>query len=794
MSCSSRKIPCLLWIASLVAALLTGCGAGGGNYQSSARARLLATQGETLQPGTLQVTVQYAAVTRTNRALVTGVPDTTRTVLVHVVDPATGQDVVPPVTAAHGAGQSTQTVLVSHVPQGLWQYIVTFTDETGVNVGYYSGPAEMPNGGVVRVGINSSAELASVALSPTTSTIPVGSTQAFTVTATLSDGSTANVTSQATWTSSAPTVAVVSSASGSCGVITGVSAGTTTITATMAGKSATATVTVGGGAVHLVSVAVTPSPASVGMGGQTQLTATGTFSDQSQADLTTAADWSSSDPTKATVSNVAGSKGRATAVAQGSTTITATMTAESISGSTTLTVTPPTIVSIAVTPANPSIGKGTTQQFTATATLSDTTQQVITSTVTWSSSNTDNATISNTAGTEGLATASASNTGASTISATDPTTQVSGQTTLTVINLPLTITPGTSAVSGGQTRQFTATGGTPPYTWSKTNVDASIDTNGLYTAPQYYCDPPTDVVKVTDSTNAQATANVNVIGECGGVYVDATGIYFTDQTNKVVWRMDDMTGTNLARLKVTNGWPWGVWRDGVNGNILVGNSGTRGVYRFTGMADTNPTILTTTTAGGALSSPRYVCTDSSSRIYIGDSGNSRVVRVDDIAGSNAVNYTKGYPWMPYGLYMDESVSGLYVADYNQGNSGYADVIINPFSANTFYQYHNAWWSGGVSGIWVGNGQNGNDSLIWVAYTAGSRVCKMSDLAGSGYADTMGFNGPDQGGPSTSRHYFNATMAICEYNGKVYVADYNNRRIVRLDPTGFSTLTTGIAFP
>ena len=46
------------------------------------------------------------------------------------------------------------------------------------------------------------------------------------------------------------------------------------------------------------------------------------------------------------------------------------------------------LVSIAVTPANPSIGKGATQQFTATGTYSDSSTQNLTSSVTWSSTNT----------------------------------------------------------------------------------------------------------------------------------------------------------------------------------------------------------------------------------------------------------------------------------------------------------------------------------------------------------------------------------------------------------------------
>ena len=53
----------------------------------------------------------------------------------------------------------------------------------------------------------------------------------------------------------------------------------------------------------------------------------------------------------------------------------------------------PTLISIAVTPANPSISVGASQQFTATGTYSDSTTHDITTQVTWSSSNTSVATI-----------------------------------------------------------------------------------------------------------------------------------------------------------------------------------------------------------------------------------------------------------------------------------------------------------------------------------------------------------------------------------------------------------------
>lgn len=111
--------------------------------------------------------------------------------------------------------------------------------------------------------------------------------------------------------------------------VTGVSAGTVTITATSEGKTATTTVNVVPGPV--TSVTLAPTTPSVRVGATIPMTAT--LRDASGAALTgRAVTWTSSDPSKATVT----STGVVTGVAVGTTTITAT--SEGKSASTTVTV------------------------------------------------------------------------------------------------------------------------------------------------------------------------------------------------------------------------------------------------------------------------------------------------------------------------------------------------------------------------------------------------------------------------------------------------------------------------
>ena len=80
------------------------------------------------------------------------------------------------------------------------------------------------------------------------------------------------------------------------------------------------------------------------------------LTDMTTQDLTTIAQWASSDVKVGTISNTPGTEGVAFGVAPGQTTITAT--SAGVTGSTTLTVTLATLVSISVDPANQVVASG----------------------------------------------------------------------------------------------------------------------------------------------------------------------------------------------------------------------------------------------------------------------------------------------------------------------------------------------------------------------------------------------------------------------------------------------------
>jgi len=316
------------------------------------------------------------------------------------------------------------------------------------------------------------ATLKSIAVTPANPTLTKGATQQFTATGTFSDNSTQNLTSSVTWSSGTPATATITAA----GVATAVGAGSSMIQATSGAVSGSTLLTVTGPT--LSSIAVTPANPSVAKGTTEQFTATGTFSDNSTQNLTSSVTWSSQTAGVATITSAGLAKG----VGVGTSKIQATSGA--VSGSTVLNVTAATLTSIAVTPANPSIVKGATQQFTATGTFSDTSTQNITSSVTWVSATTGVATITSAGLAKGVGA------GSSKIQATSGA--VTGSTTLSVTAATLTsiaVTPANPSISAGATQQFTATGTfsdastqnlTSSVTWtsSKTTV-ATISASGL---------------------------------------------------------------------------------------------------------------------------------------------------------------------------------------------------------------------------------------------------------------------------------------------------------------------------
>ena len=171
--------------------------------------------------------------------------------------------------------------------------------------------------------------LTTIAVGPLTPTILEGSTLQMTAVATYNDGSTKTLSGNGVfWSSSSPSTATVSTA----GLVTGVTAGTSTISASSGAVSGQTSVTIG---LNLTKITISPTNPSVPVGTPQSFSALGTLVGGGQQDVTGIVTWNSSNTTVATIDNT----GTASTLTAGTTVITAT-SGNIVSNQETLTVTP----------------------------------------------------------------------------------------------------------------------------------------------------------------------------------------------------------------------------------------------------------------------------------------------------------------------------------------------------------------------------------------------------------------------------------------------------------------------
>lgn len=229
-----------------------------------------------------------------------------------------------------------------------------------------------------------------------------------------------------------------------------------------------------------IELAISPQTASVPLGTIVPFASSCTYSDGHVGSVTAYSTWSSSNTTVATIDAL----GRAHTLTQGTTTITAEYA--SLSVSTDLAVVAPVLASIAITPQDPNVPRGSTQQLTALGTFTDGSTLDLTTTAIWSSNNAAVASVD--AG--GLV--HANQIGSTSILASQG--GISGSTSFTVVAPPLValeVTPHDPSIPRGLPVSFTATGTysdastqdiTTSVTWtSSAPAVATITQNGVAT-------------------------------------------------------------------------------------------------------------------------------------------------------------------------------------------------------------------------------------------------------------------------------------------------------------------------
>lgn len=326
------------------------------------------------------------------------------------------------------------------------------------------------------------AALVSITVGLSRSSLPVGESEQLTATGNYSDGSTQNLTPSVTWTSSGPassgpTIANVNAQ----GVVTGVALGVVQVSAAYQGVTGSTSLTIGQSV--LLSISVGPNQSSLPLGESEQLTATANFSDGTTQNFTPSATWTSSGPAIANVN----AQGVVTGISMGTAQL--SVVYQGLTGTASITVGPPALLSITVNPAQSSLPVGESAQLAATGSLSDGSTQNLTQSASWSSSGSTIASVS--PGGKVIANAA----GTATISATAGSVTGSANFTVTsAVAISLNIVPADvsmvlessvqlqamATMSDGSTRNMTAT-----VAWSSAQWNiASVSNGGLATANQ----------------------------------------------------------------------------------------------------------------------------------------------------------------------------------------------------------------------------------------------------------------------------------------------------------------------
>ena len=286
--------------------------------------------------------------------------------------------------------------------------------------------------------------ITSVAITPAAVSVAIGQIANLTAISTYSDASTADITNQATWAIANPAVATINI---NTGVVTGVALGSTTVTASINGSIISPSIPVTVAATGISGIiTITPSSASEAKGIPVTFTAT----DNTGGNVSGSVAWASSNSAVATVN----ASGIASTRSQGSTYITASANG-STSNSALLTVTPPVLTAISITPSPASVPIGLPTQLSAIGLFTDGLQIDITSQVTWAVADPTVASVNN-----GLVTGLLLGS-STTITASFLGLVTSPAATVTVSAAALTgisITPPAASTPIGTPFTFTATG------------------------------------------------------------------------------------------------------------------------------------------------------------------------------------------------------------------------------------------------------------------------------------------------------------------------------------------------
>lgn len=484
-----------------------------------------------------------------------------------------------------------------------------------------------------------------------------------------------------------------------------------------------------------------------------QFTATGVYKGRRGSVRGISVDWFSSDKSVATID----STGLATGKGKGVATITAVDTETGKRATSTLTVTDAVLESIAVTPADSSVAKGSTLQLKATGTYADSSTKDITNLVTWSSGDTDAVTVNTT----GLSTGK--NVGGTTITATDPNTSIKGSTTVTVTNAELVsiaVTPADSTMTQWQNGQFTAMGTytdestqniTDTVTWTSSDDSAlSISNAGGSKGETSALAVGNVTVTATDSTTGISGSTGVTVSACINYVFDR---FLGDYDIRALYAPTSIAFDSSGNVYITD-----------NDKYVVQKYSSDGTYikRWGGYGSGDNQFLR----------PQGIAIDSSDNVYVVDSSQYMVKKFDSdgtfIASWGSKGSEEGQFENPLGISTDSS-DNVYVADsYNH-------------RIQKFDKDGNFLTTIGSQGTEEGQFSNpacvavDSTGNLFVADTGNDRIQKF---------DSNGTFLLAWGTEGTSSGQFRSPNSIAfDSSGNVYVTDSNNRRVQKFDSNG-----------
>ena len=311
-----------------------------------------------------------------------------------------------------------------------------------------------------------------------------------------------------------------------------------------------------------------------------------------------------------------------------------------------------------------------------------------------------------------------------------------------------------------------------------------------------------------------------------GVAVDASGnLYIADRSNHRIRRVDDATGviTTVAgtgavgfssdggpATSASLNSPRGVAVD-ASGNVYIADTNNHRIRRVDGATGVITTVAGDGTFGfsgdsdpatsASLGFPRGVAVDASGNLFIADTDNNRIRRVDGstgviitVAGGGfglgdggpATSASLNSPWS---VTVDAS-GNLLIADRDNHRIRRVDAVTSVITS--------------VAGGFIGDGGPATSASLslplgvpvdasgnlFIADTANHRIRRVdaatsviTTVAGTG---TVGFSG--DGGPATSASLGSPWRVTVDPSGILFIADSGNHRIRKVEGVAVGALT------